>query len=214
MDKRVKIVTGDYRLADFRQRAMMRDLFGENAEHCYEIYFHWYNLIHELGHAIAMFNSPERPDPAEEEQKVNDFAVAYWRRFGEEEKLRDLGSIVECALSGLKAPSESGHMKYAKEKWGQADFYSFNNYGWFQFSCVKDALSRKECLSRTLSALGVRLAISEETMVLRYNEDENMARKVVADAVSTLRRWGVTLPEEVPVAFCDDLNCQMLADEE
>lgn len=56
---------------------------ADNAEYNYELYFHWYNLIHELGHIIIMFNSVSHPHPAAEEQLVNNFAVACWQHYGE-----------------------------------------------------------------------------------------------------------------------------------
>ena len=71
-DYRVKIVTGQYQMAPTEQKKMIQKLFGEDAEYNYEIYFHWYNVLHELGHAIMMFNASSRPNPAEEEQLVND----------------------------------------------------------------------------------------------------------------------------------------------
>ena len=67
-DYSIKIVTGQYQKAPLEQKKVIQELFGENAEYDYEIYFHWYNVIHELGHAIMMFNSSSRPHPAEEEQ--------------------------------------------------------------------------------------------------------------------------------------------------
>ena len=56
-DYRIKIVTGQYQKAPAEQKQMIQELFGEEAEYKYEIYFHWYNVLHELGHAIMMFNA-------------------------------------------------------------------------------------------------------------------------------------------------------------
>lgn len=82
-DYRVSILTGDYEQAPQEQKKMIQELFGENAEYNYELYFHWYNVIHELGHFIMMYNSPSRPHHAEEEQLVNNFAYAYWKHYGD-----------------------------------------------------------------------------------------------------------------------------------
>ena len=40
-DYRVKIVTGQYRMAPSEQKQMIQELFGEDAEYNYEIYFHY-----------------------------------------------------------------------------------------------------------------------------------------------------------------------------
>ena len=66
----IKIVTGQYQKAPPEQKKMIQELFGKDAEINYEIFFHWYNVLHELGHAIMMFNASSRPHPAEEEQLV------------------------------------------------------------------------------------------------------------------------------------------------
>lgn len=60
-----KIITGQYSTAGDIGQQMIQALFGKDAQYRYELYFHWYNLIHELGHAIMMFNNPARPHPAE-----------------------------------------------------------------------------------------------------------------------------------------------------
>ena len=73
---RIKIITGQFSQAPEDQQQMIRELLGDDAEYRYELYFHWYNVLHELGHAVMMFNSPSRPHPAEEEQLVNNFAAA------------------------------------------------------------------------------------------------------------------------------------------
>lgn len=53
-------------------------LGNENTEEKFNLYFQWYNVIHELGHGILMYNSDVKLSNVEEEQLVNDFAVAYW----------------------------------------------------------------------------------------------------------------------------------------
>ena len=95
------VLTGNYQDASIEQKQMLQELFGENAEYCYELYFHWYNMIHELGHAIMMFYSPARPHAAEEEQLVNNFAYAYWKQHGEQDKLKELHSIKQYNTNSL-----------------------------------------------------------------------------------------------------------------
>jgi len=164
----IRIITGKYRAADAGQQTMIQSLLGENAEYRYEIYFHWYNVIHELGHAIMMFSQPQRPHPAQEEQLVNDFAVAYWRHYGETDKLRELAYIVECALSRLPAPSTDRHLEYAEKNWGTDMFMTFERYGWFQFSCVQCALNKHMSLGQALGRMTPFPVASQQKKILRY----------------------------------------------
>lgn len=50
---KVEITTGQYVTAPLEQQLMIRHLLGEDVENHFDIYFHWYNMIHELGHAIG-----------------------------------------------------------------------------------------------------------------------------------------------------------------
>lgn len=211
-DYRLRIVTGDYRKAPVEQKKMIRDLFEENAEHNYEIYFHWYNVLHELGHAIMMFNAPSRPHPADEEQLVNNFAYAYWKHYGEQKMLKELCSIVSETIHKFFVPANNNesHIDYAKSKWGTEELYSFNNYGWFQFSCVMAAITASPDLELALRSMCAANVSPRETETLHYEISGQMAAQVVADAVRLLKGWGVHLPDDHAIVFCNDVNCHML----
>ena len=56
----------------------------ENTEERFRLYFQYYNVIHELGHGLITYNNGTALPIAEEEQLVNDFAVAYWKYCGEQ----------------------------------------------------------------------------------------------------------------------------------
>jgi len=210
-DYRIKIITGQFSQAPEDQQQMIRELLGDDAEYRYELYFHWYNVIHELGHAVMMFNSPSRPHPAEEEQLVNNFAVAYWRHYGEAEKLAELSRLVDETLGKLIVPARDGedHLAYAKRVWESDEFFSFNNYGWFQFSGVKVAIAREESLAQALAAMGVGEIVPQDAQTLCYAVCEQMPGQVVADAVQRIKSWGAALPEDIAVVFCDDVNRHM-----
>ena len=115
-DYRIRIVTGQYQKAPLKQKKMIQKLFGEDAEYRYEIYFHWYNVLHELGHAIMMFNASARPHSAEEEQLVNNFAYAYWQHYGEQKKIKTLSFFVDETIRKFTIPSSGNedYMDYAK----------------------------------------------------------------------------------------------------
>lgn len=209
---RVEITTGQYHAASLESQELVRGILGEQAETDFEIYFHWYNVMHEFGHVIMEFNTVTRPHPVEEEQLVNDFAVAYWRRYGEPEKLERLRTIVTTSLGRFTVPADENmsHIEYATAKWDHMDeLFNFNNYGWFQFSCVQQSLSRPESLEQALVNMGVQKAQPQEKTVLRYQVDDSMASRVIKDAAKIMRAWGILLPERIEVLYSDDPNCHM-----
>ena len=190
---------------------MIQELFGENAEYNYEIYFHWYNVLHELGHAIMMFNALSRPHPAEEEQLVNNFAYAYWKYYGEQKKLNSLCSIVDETIHRFSTPTHNNesYLDYAKNMWGTEALFTFNNYGWFQFSSVHAAIADAPNLEQALNRMCSAKVSPKKAEILKYEICDQMAAQVVADAVRLMKDWGVLLPEGNEIVFCDDVNCHM-----
>ncbi|MEA4822625.1 MAG: hypothetical protein VB111_00725 [Clostridiaceae bacterium] len=211
-EKVIEIITGRYGKGTPDDNKIVDLLFGgEDAKERFELYFHWYNLIHELGHGLMWFNSDARPHPVNEEQLVNDFAVAYWSHYGEKGKLDELGTIVTYALEHLKCPVGIGttHVEYAFEKWGTKELYNFNNYGWFQFSCVKSSLFECKTLESILPQMGVeniRLQPKKELSYLLTEEDSTL--RIIEDAVCVLREWGAILSDAI-ITFDNDPNRHM-----
>jgi hypothetical protein len=143
------LITGKYETGTPEQKKVISDILGANQiEYKYKLYFHWYNVIHELGHAILRFNANDKLQDVEEEPLVNDFAVAYWSYYGENKRYQDLYEIVKKASTRYVCPVPAGmdYMLYARENWGKEDFFTFNNYGWFQFNCVLDSLNNQKPL--------------------------------------------------------------------
>lgn len=208
---KVEITTGQYITASPEQKLMIRNLLGEDVEYNFKIYFHWYNMIHELGHAIIEYNCLTQPHPVDEEQLVNNFAIAYWRYYGEVEKLQTLSSIICESLTKFIVPTQNNkdHISYARELWGSEELCSFNNYGWFQFSCVEKSISSPITLDQALIDMGLIHIQPQEKILLEYNVDEMMPFKVIEDAKKVIRQWGISLPKEVSVVLSDDPNCHM-----
>lgn len=67
-----------------------------------------------------------------------------------------INEIISYALSHLQCPAPTGttHIEYAIEKWGTEELNNFNNYGWFQFSCVKDSMNKRKNLDTVLTQMG------------------------------------------------------------
>ena len=208
----IEIVTGRYGEGTTEQNSTVdKILGGENAKTRFELYFHWYNILHELGHSIMFYHAKNRPHMVDEEQLVNDFALAYWLQYGEKEKLALLVEMIEYALAQLEYPVKSnvGYLDYARSHWNSPDFFNFKNYGWFQFSCVESSLSKKRPLKGILAEMGVQNITEQPNRVLTYSiVDVDMPRKILKDAVIVLRDWGVLLPEAI-ITFDQDPNMHM-----
>lgn len=146
------ILTGRYESASPEELELMQNLFGEKAEHSFKLYFYWYNVIHEIGHAIFHENAETSLlCPPEEEQLANDFAAAYWNYYGEEQKLRELTDFIGFALSRIPSLSSDGnYLTYAKQHWNSEEFSTFYGYGWFQYHSVQYALQNRKLLPETL----------------------------------------------------------------
>ena len=207
--KAVVICTGRYNSSSGKDNNIVEEIFGrEDAKERYELYFQWFNVIHELGHGIIRATDMKNMKGAEEEQLVNDFAVAYWRYYGEKEKFEEFESIVNYACNYLKNPTneELTYMEYGKKYWGKSDFYNFKNYGYFQFNSNKSSLQNNKTLEQVLKEMGVEEFEITEQVTLEYPEiTEEVSRKIVQDAVLKFREWGINYPE-VYQKFDDNPN--------
>lgn len=213
MNERViEIITGRYgKGTPDDNRIVDMVLCAEYAKERFELYFHWYNLIHEIGHGLLCFNSDTRLHPVNEERLVNDFAVAYWIRYGEKEKLDELNAIVTYALEHLKRPVCIGttYIEYAVENWGTEELHNFNNYGWFQFNCVKSSLLESKTLESILPRMGVKNIRIQPARELNYLlTEEDSALKIAEDAIRVLREWGAVIPDAI-ITFDNDPNRHM-----
>ena len=116
-----------------------------------------------------------------------------------------VGVIVEL----LRQKTLKEDLEYAKKNWGNEDFFTFNNYGWFQFSCVGTAMNWGGDLEQALNKMCSLKVSPQRSETRTYEIYDDMAEKVVADAVKNLKAWGIELTEKVQVVFCDDVNCHM-----
>ncbi len=192
------VYTGRYGTGNEEENAFINKVMGPNAEDNYKLYFYWYNVVHESGHGLMMFNGNKKQTYAENEMLVNKFAVAYWRRFGEEEKIIKLEQIVDYALSQLNNPAKNGQsiVEWFNENYeNQMKNQSFNDYGYFQFASVKEALESDKSLEDIVYEMtDKRVTITDK--LLTYNSiDEESSTQVIMDASDNYREWGLNYPE-------------------
>ena len=209
--KGIEIIAGLYGKGMPEQNELVDRILGKgNAAERFALYFHWYNLIHELGHGVMWFYSEPRPHPVDEEVLLNQFAVAYWKQYGEAAKLKALEETLAYALRQYDRPAceNVSAEDYAKENWGKETLYNFNNYGWFQMSCVADTIRNPVCLRDVLVKMGVNGVAKQPEKLLCYELGTDTSAGIVQDAGTILREWGIALPD-VRVTFDDDPNRHM-----
>lgn len=209
---RAEVITGVYNPAA-PEAGAVRCILGDDPAEDFHRYFHWYNILHEVGHAVMDFNCPQRPHPVDEEQWVNDFAVAFWRHYGGEDGLAQVARLVQAGLQRLQVPPGGMDARtFAFRHWGEEVLFTFNNYGWFQFSCVENSLRNPPLsLEAQLRRMGVVAPKVQRGRALpAFEMDEGLPERILAQSVAELRRWGVRLPEDVRLVLSADPNCHMV----
>ena len=87
-------------------------------------------------------------------------------------------------------------MEFAEENWNKPSFNTFNNYGWFQFSCVKESLKNKKSLEEVLTEMKIKNFKIPEKELLEYNDiTEEKSTKIINDAVNNFNEWGLVFPK-------------------
>ena len=220
----VAVVTnGLYGQGTEEQNAMIHSfLGGEYARERFELYFQWYNTIHELGHIITVHHGTFDPldmdmrHMVDEEILVNSFAVAFWMHYGEEGKLDALSDAVDYILGNIPPAADDispiDFMREAVDGLRHAPF-TFEVYGWFQFSLVRDVLRERNSLDLTalltqMTGLEHIPASSGRTLVYPTLGSETVP-VILADAISVLNERGVSFPSTY-VTFSTDPNNHML----
>ena len=119
------VTTGLYNQGTKEDQKNVETAMGsENTEERFEIYFQWYNVLHELVHGLLYYNAGVDLHIVDEQQLVNDFAVAYWKHYGEEDKVKELEDIVNYAVEhvGTNYENKVDYIKLGKENSSENNF--------------------------------------------------------------------------------------------
>ncbi len=203
--KYYSVTTGLYNKGTIEDQKNVETAMGkDNTEERFLLYFQWYNVIHELGHGLLYYNDGVDIDIADEEQLVNDFAVAYWKYYGEEDKVNQLYDIVNYAVVNVGDNYKNGvdYLKLGKENSTSKNFYSsffnFNDYGWFQFSSVKHSFEENKDLETVLKEMGFKdFKLTDSKVFIYDNINEDVSDKIINDAVNNFNEWGLKFPKVV-----------------
>lgn len=201
-----KITTGCLERGTSEQKAPFQMMLGNNAQYKFDLYFHWYNVVHEYGHCLLDFNENEVVGLAQE-MLVNKFAVSYWKTRGFTERIAELRAMLEETLKVFPCPVPEGEtfIGWYEKIWGTEQLMSVPIYGYFQFKSVLVALDETTCLEDWLTETGFSGFSLPENGVARpeYAVEASSAEKVLADLMAFLKAAGVHCPE-VSVELADD----------
>lgn len=186
------------------QRNVVTALGEVDTEERFNTYFKWYNVVHELGHGLLMYNKGVKLDIADEEQLVNDFAVAYWKKYGDENKVNELEDIANYAVEHIGSNYLDGvdYMELAKKnsnhKSFKSSFFNFNDYGWFQFSCVKKSFEANKDLETVLKEMGFENFEIKDNKKLSYDTiNDEVSTQIINDAIDNFHDWKLKFPKAI-----------------
>ena len=87
-----------------------------------------------------------------------------------------------------------------------ASFFNFNDYGWFQFSCVKHSFEQNKSLEEVLHEMGFQdVTLPEKTLLEHKVIDENESTQIINEAIENFHSWGLKFPK-AHQSFSNDPN--------
>ncbi len=192
-----RIISGQYELGTEEQQAGYRQLFGEeDIQYKFDLYFHWYNIVHELGHCLLEDWGIEMPD-VQEEMYVNEFAVAYWMQADGGERMGELRRLLETVTDALPpiVPADMGFEEYFEKIWGTDQLNNAVTYGYFQLNSVRKAMEKCADLSAVLEKSGIEADLTASVEAYRGEVSAAHAQDVLECAVANLKRLNLSVPQ-------------------
>ncbi|MGA9350544.1 MAG: hypothetical protein WBW48_17325 [Anaerolineae bacterium] len=171
---------------------------AEQGRAFYELYFYWFNIAHELGHALRAYYGTSDTSHWGEETAVNEFAVAYWKGRGEAERLLHLRELVGDAFGRLEdpVPPDEGRSSYFDTHYSELSSKP-SAYGHYQFSMVLTALGKQLDIAQVLHTLIMPQAHeAAPPPAAPYSViNADLPARIVNDMRDYLASYGVGLPE-------------------
>ena len=204
------IYSGQFEKGTQEQQAVFRQLLGsQNVQYKFDLYFHWYNIIHEYGHCLCEHYNSDIIG-LKQEFLVNRFAVSIWQYAGYEQELNDLQKMINETLQRMKdpVPDHMSFTEYYEQIWGTEELMQVPIYGYFQFKSVQMALENKEDLETVLTEIGIRKGIGNQSRInKKYQISADTAKEVLHDIRYLLDGLGIEQPP-VDVELVDDPSIQ------
>ena len=197
-------MSGKFETGSEEQKMGYAMLLGqENIQYKFDLYFHWYNLVHEMGHCVVEACGKQL-SPLMEEMFVNEFAVGYYRLIRDDERLGELQAMLQAAVDNIPSPVPEGESfeEYYSRIWGTEELMSVMVYGYLQLNSVLLALKNDKPFGEILAELGLTLKSCETSRCELPIASEN-AEAFLASARENLIRLGVDVPE-IRIQLLDD----------
>lgn len=204
-----KIISGRYETGTAEQQSGYNQLFGsENIQEKFDLYFHWFNIVHEIGHILIDIQKIDM-DKVAEELFVNCFAVSYWRITDNCNRIKKVENLIKNILKIMQNPVPQGvaFNDFFKGIWGTEQMNTIEMYGFFQMSCVAEAFKSNRTLPELLSEIGYENI--EMSLLDSYNGDVNSKNsiEVLNHCISNLNKIGVKLAK-VNIELVDNPEIQ------
>lgn len=205
------IRTGQFEKGTQEQQKEFIQLFGsENIRYKFDLYFHWYNIVHEYGHCLCDYYHSDTAG-LKQELLVNKFAVSIWKYAGYEKELKTLRKMLEEILQKIKSPvpEEMSFIEYFEQIWGTEQMMSAWVYGYFQFESVRMVLEKMEELESVFKEMGIDTEIKYGAVPYKeYDVSAETAKEVLKDIQKILKDMGIEQPAtEIELADDPFLQC-------
>lgn len=201
-----KIISGQFDRGTEEQKAAFVHLFREdNTQYKFDLYFHWYNIVHEYGHCLLDYYN-KSIGGVKEEILVNQFAVGYWKHMGCEKELEILEEILSEILQRLPnpVPDNMSFVEYYTQIWGTDLLMRVDIYGYLQFKSVLLALEGTEELSAIFEKMGISGSLDKkENPCNEYSITAQTAKTVLDNLQLMLEDSGIKHPD-VQLKLVDD----------
>lgn len=199
------IMTGKFETGDIEKQQGYMALFGsDDIQYFFDLYFHWYNIIHETGHCLVeKYNA--KMSGVDEEMYVNSFAVAYYRYIGDTKRLSELQERLKRILGNIPAPMPEGESftEFYERIWNTEQLNNVMIYGYFQLNSVLEALNNEERLNDVLKKIGIDMIdLSSKTICNAQISSEN-TELFFGKAREDLMTMGINVPE-IRIELVDD----------
>ena len=191
-----KVISGRFETGNEEEQMGYKQLFGEdNIQYKFDLYFHWYNLVHELGHCLVE-KYGVKLSKVQEEMFVNEFAVGYYRYIGESDRLKKLETFLKGVIDKVPSPVPDGQTftEYYESIWGSETLMNVMLYGYFQLNSVLEAMKREKNFTDVAGTFGVTI---KQTEIKECKEEIVSANaEIFLDtAIKNLNALGFDVPE-------------------
>jgi hypothetical protein len=193
-----KIISGRYETGSEESQTGYRKLFGDdNILYKFDLYFHWYNLVHEMGHCLVE-KYGRVLSKVNEEMYVNELAVSYYRYIGETVRLGELEGYLREVVSKVPSPVPEGQTftGFFESIWGTEILNNVMMYGYFQLNSVLEAMNNARSFDEAVADLGAVLKRAELTGCTEEVNSSN-AHLFIDSAMKNMRASGLDVPDIV-----------------